>query len=484
VSFDGRDRAISKKKMRGSIANQNERVQPSPLQLIQGKATLGARDEFPKDQDEDRRFFQDHKSTAKPFDILIVDDDADIRALLECMAEREGMCARAVQSNADAIRAIEERFPDGLIIDIGLPDGTGYDLVKYVRSLPQGGRPAVVVISVRAGFLDKVEAVHCGADGYFEKPLDWESLLGRFRKLLERTRQHTPRVLSMEDDPDQAAYVRAILEAGGYEVHICSDPKKFETDLVTLRPDLVLMDIMLPNVTGYDLVKCIRQDEAHALLPILFLTTEEHDHIKIQAVRSGGDDYLLKPVQPGLLLSTVAARIERAGFLKSLVDRDGLTHLLTHSAFFQRAQGVVSLNCRNPLRSAAMIMLDLDCFKSVNDRFGHLVGDRVLTSLSALLRRRLRQSDIIGRYGGEEFVVIVEDLRMEEALRLSRRLLEEFSAIKHTATDSSVFSVSFSAGIAMFENGKMDLESWKKAADDALYAAKAAGRNCVRAANE
>jgi diguanylate cyclase (GGDEF)-like protein len=125
-------------------------------------------------------------------------------------------------------------------------------------------------------------------------------------------------------------------------------------------------------------------------------------------------------------------------------------------------------------------MIDVDHFKSVNDRFGHPVGDRVLAALAALLRRRLRQSDRVGRYGGEEFATLIEDLPEHEVVRLVERLLAEFGAMEHHAADGETFKATFSAGVAMLRPG-MTLDDWKKAADDALYAAKKGGRNRVMA---
>jgi diguanylate cyclase (GGDEF)-like protein len=334
---------------------------------------------------------------------------------------------------------------------------------------------------MHTGLLDRVEAIHCGADAYFEKPVDWQALMRRLHHLLERRRAEAGRVLSVEDDPDQASFLRVVLESAGYEVRICADPRHFETDLVSFRPDLVLMDIILPGFNGYDLVRYIRQDERYATLPVLFLTTEGQIQARIEGTRAGGDEHLVKPVPPALLLWAVAARIERSRFLKSLLDRDGLTRLLTHTAFLERARTAVAHKRRNLHRSSAWVMIDLDDFKAINDQHGHPVGDRVLVSLSALLRRRLRQSDTLGRYGGEEFAVLIDDLPEEGAVRLVTRLLAEFAAVPHSA-EGSTFRATFSAGVAMLD-ATMDLDDWRRAADDALYAAKAAGRNCVVAAS-
>lgn len=420
------------------------------------------------------------RQASKP-DILVVDDDPAITQMLLKLLAQEGMVGRAAATRAAALKELEGKVPDGLIVDIVLPDGSGYELVERVRGLPNGDLPAVLILSIRTGFLDKVEAVHCGADGFFEKPVDWDAMVRRLQHLLERGRAETARILSVEDDPSQAAYLKAILQSAGYEVAVCDDPHTFENVLAATRPDLVLMDILLPGISGYDLVRYLRQDEKYAALPVISLSTEGQIDAQIKSARAGTDDHLTKPVAPGLLLSAVAARIERSRFLKGLLNRDGLTRLLTHTAFLERARGTVARAERTPL-DAAWVMIDLDRFKAVNDTHGHPTGDRVIGAMAALLRRRLRQSDTIGRYGGEEFSVILDDLNEPDALRLVNLLLDEFSKEEHMGPDGTAFRVTFSAGVAMLQPS-MDLEGWRQAADNALYDAKASGRNRVVAAS-
>lgn len=422
------------------------------------------------------------EKAAVPLQALVVDDDPEMCRIAARMLETEGMVVRTAPSRAAALAAFSERLPDLLLVDVLLNDGSGYDLVDELRRRPDGETPAVLMISVRNDFHGRVQAVTCGADGYFEKPLDWEALLRRLHHVLERTRSQPGRVLSVEDDPAEAAFLRTVLESGGYEYQVCSAPDRFEAALTSFKPDLVLMDVNLPGCTGYDLVRYVRQNERYATLPILFLTTENALGAHVEAARSGGDDHLLKPVSPGLLLSTVAARVERARFVRSLLERDGLTRLLTHTTCQERAKALVAQRRRQPGRKAAWVMIDLDRFKSINDRYGHPTGDKVIVSLANLLRRRLRQTDTMARYGGEEFVILLEDLEENEVLKLVSRLLAEFAALQHTAADGSRFEATFSAGVAPLEAG-LSVERWKQAADDALYRAKAAGRNQVKGAS-
>lgn len=418
---------------------------------------------------------------ARPSEILVVEDDPSMRSFLLRRVEQEGLAARGAASLAEALQALDRRLPAGMIVDIGLPDGSGYELVEAVRSRPGGEAPAVLIVSVLSDFLDKVRAVHSGADGFFEKPVDWEVLMRRLLHLLDRNRPEPGRVLAVEDDPAQAFLLRSVLASAGYEVRVCDDPRRFEADLVGFRPDLVLMDIVLPGIRGYDLVRYLRQDERYATLPILFLTAEGRTEARIEAARAGGDEHLMKPVEPALLLTTVGARMERARFLKSLLGRDGLTRLLNQTSFLERATAVLARRRRDRECTTAWTMIDLDHFKGINDRYGHPTGDRVLSALATLLRRRLRQSDTVGRYGGEEFAVLLDDITETDALRLLRRLLAEFSALAHQAPDGSAFHATFSAGIAILDPATMDINAWRQAADTALYAAKAAGRNRVQA---
>lgn len=412
-------------------------------------------------------------------DVLIVDDDPEILETVRRYVEQDGMTGRCAKSHAEAIAAMDARMPQALIVDVVLPDGSGYDLVERFRERPGGDTPPVLVISVKTGFLDKVEATHCGADGYFEKPVDWETLMRRLIYLLDRNQRQGSRVLSVEDDPVQATFVRTILEAAGYTVRVCDNPRLFESDLTSFRPDLVLMDVVLPEMSGYDLARFVRQYDRYAALPIVFLTTEAQMEAKIRATIAGADDYLQKPVVPELLLTSVAARIERSRLLAGLLSRDGLTRLLTHTAFLERARAAFARARRPRARPVIWAMIDLDCFKSINDRYGHPVGDRVLVSISSLLRRRLRPTDTVGRYGGEEFAVLLEDLTLAEADRLMNRLRQDWEAVDLLSSEGEVFHATLSAGIAELDPLRMELDTWRDAADRALYAAKTEGRNRV-----
>ncbi len=413
-------------------------------------------------------------------EIVIIDENQTDLSLLCKLVEEGGMTFRTARTMAAGVNEVVREMPDGMIVEIPLPDGDAYELVEHVRTLPGGEDIAIIIVSKQTGFLDKVRSIHCGADAHFEKPVDMKAMLRRMRYLLDKRRQEAPRILSVEDDPDQAAFIRAFLESAGYQVRTCTDPKNFDSFISSFNPDLVLLDVMLPGMTGYELARYLRQDERHATLPVIFLTTQGNIEARIEAARSGGDDHLVKPVPPALLLSSVSARLERSRFLQTLLHKDGLTNLLNHSSFMEQAQVTIAQQKRKA-NFTALILIDMDNFRHINERHGYPGGDKVLVALSLLLRKRLRQSDIIGRYGGDEFGIIAEGIDEQEALTLAARLIADFAATAHSTPLHAGFFASCSAGISVLDSKTMDLEKWVQSAFSALSMAKQSGRNCAMA---
>jgi diguanylate cyclase (GGDEF)-like protein len=283
------------------------------------------------------------------------------------------------------------------------------------------------------------------------------------------------RILSVEDDVDQAAYLRGVLESGGYEVRSCGDPHAFESDLLDFAPDLILMDILLPEVSGYELARIARQNDEHQTTPILFLTTQGQLHTRIQSMRSGGDDHIVKPVSPTLLLAAVESRVERARQIRRFLDHDNLTGLLNRAAFMRKVKARIR---RGGDRPASLVILDVDRFKRINDTYGHGQGDQVLSRLATFLRARVRTTDSVCRYGGEEFTMLIDDATELDALHLVDRLREEYASTLDSSSGTAI-RTTFSGGVVALPHEMNGIARALEAADAALYRAKAEGRNRV-----
>jgi diguanylate cyclase (GGDEF)-like protein len=411
----------------------------------------------------------------KPVDVVLLEDDATGHAIMRKVLERHGFSVRGAYSRAEAIALLDMYLPDVLVTDVLVPDGSGYDVVEHLRAIPGGDLPPVVVTSGLQGFLDRVEAIRRGADSFFEKPIDFSAMVRTIENLLERTKEEAARVLFVTTDEEEAELVSSALTSAGCEVQVSAELKRFDAELVTVRPDIVLLDAREPRAG--DLARYVHQKQGLATIPVVLVGGEDSPNARIECVRAGADDLLPDPVSPRLLIATVAARIERSRLIRNLVERDGLTGLLTHSAFMGEMKRVWNERAQFPGRQPSMILLDIDFFKQVNDTYGHPAGDRVLVALAATLRRNLRRSDIIARYGGEEFAIVLADLATADAGRLVDRIREEFAALEQREGERT-FVVSFSAGAAAVPDGN-DPEAWPAAADQALYRAKREGRNRV-----
>jgi diguanylate cyclase (GGDEF)-like protein len=211
-------------------------------------------------------------------------------------------------------------------------------------------------------------------------------------------------------------------------------------------------------------------------VPIVYQSGESGLDQQMAAMRVGGDDFLHKPIEDAHLISAVSIRVERLRTLSSLMSRDSLTGLLNHISLKLALEAELE-RARRSGSNTTLVMIDIDHFKSVNDRFGHPAGDSVIKGLARMLTQRLRKSDLIGRYGGEEFAVVMRDTDAAQANAPVEEMRRRFAEIGH-AYGNERFQVSFSAGIASAPP-HAGVEALLNAADQALYDAKRGGRNRV-----
>ena len=286
------------------------------------------------------------------------------------------------------------------------------------------------------------------------------------------------RVLVVEDSRVAVALIQRTLSEHGIDSLAIRDPGTLLDELERYRPDLILMDMYMPRFNGIEATRVLRQMSAYHTLPIVYLSGESDVSMQVDALRLGGDQFLIKPFNPVLLAAVVKTKIERFRETQRSSSVDGLTGLLNHTAAKSKLKAMVSSLA--PASTLSVAMIDIDHFKAVNDTYGHPVGDQIIRGLAWLLKGRLRSSDMIGRYGGEEFLIALPDITHEQACIVIDRIRQDFSSLPHAHPAGVLFS-SFSAGIASFpfyENAQRLTE----AADNALLEAKRHGRNRVESA--
>jgi len=390
-------------------------------------------------------------------------------------------CRVRVLDTPDAlVDAVARRRPDGVLIDFTLQEQDVGPLRRAAElGRHEGALLPMLCLSHDKSLPARLLAVRAGCRGYLSRPLDASVLIDRLEQLGPHPGQEPYRVLVVEDDEELAAHFGTILDQAGFDTRVVSDPMQAIDVLGDFAAELILMDLYMPDCNGTELAAVIRQEDAYVGVPIIYLSGETDLGTQIEAISEGGDEFLTKPIKPALLVAAVRARAQRARILGSYLKRDGLSGLLNHSST-KEALEVEMARARRRGAPLAFAMIDLDHFKQVNDSHGHPVGDRVIKSLARLLSQRLRKTDVVGRFGGEEFAIILPDTPLEDARRVLDELRESFAALSHQA-ESGQFRVSFSCGVAEMADTTRPGELIRNA-DAALYQAKNQGRNRVIAA--
>lgn len=296
--------------------------------------------------------------------------------------------------------------------------------------------------------------------------------------LVKTNEQEKYRVLVVEDSRVAVALIQRTLAQHGIDTHAINDPGKLLDVLESYQPDLILMDMYMPRFNGVEATRVLRQMNAYSALPIVYLSGESAVGMQVEALRLGGDQFLIKPFNPVLLAAIVKTKIERFREAQRSSRLDGLTGLLNHTAAKSRLKTMLTQMA--PHSTLTVAMIDIDHFKAVNDTYGHPVGDQVIRGLAWLLKGRLRSIDLIGRYGGEEFLIALPDVSPVQARTVIDRIRGDFSALPHAHPGGALYAT-FSAGVASYP--MLDTAAGlTEAADGALLQAKRLGRNRVEKA--
>lgn len=296
--------------------------------------------------------------------------------------------------------------------------------------------------------------------------------------LVQTNEQEQYRVLIVEDSRVAVHLIQRTLAEHGIATQAIGDPANLLSAVDNYQPDLILMDMYMPHFNGVEATRVLRQMAAHRSLPVVYLSGESDVGMQVEALRLGGDQFLIKPFNPVLLAAVVKTRIERFRETRRSTHLDGLTGLLNHTATKSRLKMMVDKMPDNEKLTVAMI--DIDHFKAVNDTYGHPVGDQVIRALAWLLKGRLRSKDLIGRCGGEEFMVALPGVGLKQAVAVIDRIRADFGALPHAHPGGALYAT-FSAGVATYP--LIDTAAGlTEAADTALLQAKRLGRNRVEQA--
>jgi diguanylate cyclase (GGDEF)-like protein len=305
--------------------------------------------------------------------------------------------------------------------------------------------------------------------------------------------EEVQRILVVDDHPDNVDILDARLSSRGYVVETATNGQEALDKVQANPPHLILCDVMMPLMDGYEVSRRIKADTALPYVPIILVTARDSTQDKVEGLDAGADDYITKPINFPELEARVRSMLrikklqdeldEANKRLKKLSITDGLTGLFNHRHIHQllHEQWQRTQRTNEPL---AVVMLDLDKFKQVNDTYGHPTGDVILYETAQILEETAREIDRVGRYGGEEFIAILPNSDEDAATQFAERVRHAVEAHVFRDEDTEV-RMTMSCGLAAFPDEAVDEpEELLKRADEALYAAKEGGRNRVVAASQ
>ncbi|MBX9762730.1 MAG: diguanylate cyclase [Pseudomonadaceae bacterium] len=410
--------------------------------------------------------------------IYILEDQPAIGESMRLTLNNFGYQAEHFMRIADLEQALDRQLPGALIVDVNLPDEalTGLQYAAQLQQRLDEPLP-LLVITTQDDFATHLEAVRVGALGFFTKPVDITQLENRLERCFAQQQGEPYRVMIIDDDRELASRFSLILRDANMLVEMLHEPSEIFARMRSFNPEVVLLDVCMPCCTGPELAQIIRMNDDWLRVPIVYLSAETDNNRQMNALIKAGDDFLTKPISDNALIAAVFSRAQRARLLSNALSRDSLTGLLKHGDIKEQV-GIELERAQRSGKPASVAMLDIDFFKKVNDSYGHAAGDNVIRALANLLRQRLRRVDSLGRYGGEEFLVVLPDCPAEQARRILDEIRQRFAEL-HFIAGEQQFSVTLSAGIASTRDDSAQANDLLERADRALYAAKHGGRNQV-----
>jgi diguanylate cyclase (GGDEF)-like protein len=387
------------------------------------------------------------------------------RARIAQELTQAGYEVRFGQHQDDPAATPAEQFPHLLVIGGEAGDGDP-SAVASAWTATSGRRPGAVVLVETLRGVDRLRAIAAGVDAVFPAE-QVEQLLPRYARTFARIGPPPSSVLLVDHDAVLAARIAQSLEQAHIRISRCL-PGQSVQDLVDREmPDLLLLNSRLSEADPFALVRLIRQDSRHNLLPIVMIGVDSPAD-RVRGLRAGADDFLETSTEPGLLVQTVITRSNRGRRLREMVHRDGLTGLLNHATLISELENAVGYSQRHgePL---AFVLFELEGFRTVTERLGPRGGDEVLLHVSNVFRFNVRASDVIGRYGGSSFGMLLRGAPASGAAVLAEKLYRLLAGQPAETTAGETVRLAVRIGSAVFPRDGTSAAELAQFAERALH---------------
>lgn len=447
--------------------------------------------------------------------ILIVDDVPLNRWLLEAKLSAEYYQVATAADGAEALRLARAWQPDLVLLDVMMPEMDGYETCRRLKDDISTVHIPVVMVTALGAPEERLRGLEAGADDFLTKPVEYDTLLARVKSLVRlkrlldewRLRGETARVLGLVDDtmaqPAIAGARALVVDDWDPGAQIVQDALSREGVLAgraaseaealalvaTVPFDLVVLSLSMTEQDPLRLASRLRATDATQDIPLLLVAEPEQKGRLLRGFDLGANDWVLRPIDGNELRARARNQIRRKfyqdrlradlGHALEMALTDPLTGFYNQRYLLPHLRGLLASYHAGGL---AVMMVDVDHFKQINDRFGHAVGDRALREVADTLRSRTRVFDSIARYGGEEFVVVMPGAGPQEAMVAAERLRLSVEELAFQPERGVVHSLTVSIGVAFSHAGVQSAELLLQAADQAMYRAKNGGRNWVETA--
>jgi diguanylate cyclase (GGDEF)-like protein len=403
--------------------------------------------------------------------LLIADSDRPLAEALAHEAEKQGFKSMIAPNLTIAKAILHQHQPDIMLLDLEISSNSQESLAllsEFQRRIPP---IPVLVFANQASLSQRVEVARQGGRFFLQKPFSLTQAFEAVNQVLKRTEPAQTKIMVVDDDPKLVPVLKALLEPWGLKVTVLQNPEQFWDTLEACSPDLLILDVEMPYLGGIELCQVVRNDIRWGGMPILFLTAHTEFSVVNQVFAVGADDFVSKPIVGPELVSRIITRLERLRLMRRIAETDPLTGVANRQKSTQDLEELLSLANRHQ-QPLSFTILDLDHFKQVNDQYGHAAGDTVLRQVGYLLQQSFQSEDVIGRWGGEEFVVGMYGMTSEEAVQRLTTLVAMLGQQAFYDAEGQSFHVSLSAGIAQYPQDGTDLRSLYRSADVALQQAK------------
>lgn len=449
--------------------------------------------------------------------VLVVDDIIPNLKLLEARLTAEYFDVVTATSGQEALEICERGECDLVLLDVMMPGMDGFEVCRRLKSNPETVHLPVVMVTALDQTANRVRGLEAGADDFLTKPIDEIALIARVRSLARlkfvmdelRTRAETSanlgvsnaishalddgqggRILLVEDRPHSAQRILTALR-GRYQIDIEAEAHQALFTAAERDYELVIVSLGLADFDGLRICSQLRSLDRTRHTPILTLADLEDRQRVLRGLDLGVNDYLARPIDANELLARVRAQVRRKRYADALRSNvktamelaviDPLTGLNNRRYLETHLLGLME-QAAHIGRPLSVMMLDIDFFKKVNDSYGHDAGDEVLKTFAARVKRKVRGADLMCRLGGEEFVVVMPDTRLDIAQRVGERIRGAVAAAPFPIDNGArAIPVTVSIGVASSMGGE-SADAFLRRADQALYLSKNAGRNRVTAA--